>query len=422
MQRAVLMIIDGLRADMVTPGLTPGLSEIASRSRVFGRHRSVFPSATRVNSASIATGCHPARHGLVGNTIALDEGDGLRAVSVGGEDFRDRWRRATGRTLRRPTLAERLRARGGVVIYSNSSPGAAHMLDPDSHGHLYHRCGSFAPERAPISCDAHLDVGYDADGDRETTERLCDALGANPDASLFILWICEPDHSQHAMELGSPEHRDVLLRSDGCVRRVAEAVERLRRDGDDVLFVLGSDHGHETVCEIVPVTEALIDAGFKSSADSSDIVLASSGMGALLFFSDACTPRIEEIAHWLRVQPWTDQVFERERLAEIGLPAGTDLGIAFGMAKREGANRFGIPGLGQVAADPLSDSDRVGCGQHGGLGEYETHPFLIANGARATTGLSNEASVTVDIAPTILRHLGEPIDGMDGRALPLARP
>ncbi len=57
MKRAVVMIIDGLRADMVGEEFTPRLAEIANRSRWFTEQRSVFPSATRVNSASIATGC-----------------------------------------------------------------------------------------------------------------------------------------------------------------------------------------------------------------------------------------------------------------------------------------------------------------------------------------------------------------------------
>ncbi|MCH7956146.1 MAG: alkaline phosphatase family protein, partial [Proteobacteria bacterium] len=66
MKRAVLVVCDGLRADMVTPGLTPNLAHLAGRSRVFANHRSVFPSTTRTTSASIATGCLPGRHGLEG--------------------------------------------------------------------------------------------------------------------------------------------------------------------------------------------------------------------------------------------------------------------------------------------------------------------------------------------------------------------
>ena len=424
MKRAVLMIVDGLRADLITPELTPNLHAIAGRSRVFDRHRSVFPSATRVNAASIATGCYPSAHGLAGNTIALDEGDGLRPVSVGPAEFRERWRRATGRTLARPTLAERLRDRGGVIIYSNSSAGAAHMHDPDGHGHLFHRSGSHRPGLIPIESDPFDRVTYDADGDAFTTGRFCGALEHGGETALFVLWICEPDHSQHAMELGCPAHRAVLARSDARIAEVSRAVDAQRAGGDDVLFLLGSDHGHETVESVIPVTERLVEAGFKTSLESSDVVLASSGMGALLYFAPEAEERRPAVAAWLRAQAWIQVVYAGAELAEIDLPTGTPLGIAFGMAKRDGSNRFGVPGLGYVAADPFSPDDRTGCGQHGGLGPYETRPFLIANGPRESARESareparvQTPSVTVDIAPTILEHLGAPLEDTDGRSL-----
>ena len=82
------MIVDGLRADLLEPRWTPQLWSLAQRSRRYSRHTSVFPTATRVNSASIATGCLPGKHGLAGNAIALDEGDGLAPVSVGPATFR----------------------------------------------------------------------------------------------------------------------------------------------------------------------------------------------------------------------------------------------------------------------------------------------------------------------------------------------
>ena len=215
-RRAVLMVVDGLRADLVTPELTPHLHALSLRSRRFSGHRSVFPSATRVNSASIATGCLPARHGLMGNAIALPAGDGWRPVSVGPPGFRDEWRAATGRTLWVPVLAERLR--GDAVVYSNSSPGAAYMQDPDGFGLLHHRTGTFAPppglepgaspelRGGPLRQSGGVLEGltYDGAGDAATTERFCAALLADPAPSLWTLWICEPDHSQHELELGSP--------------------------------------------------------------------------------------------------------------------------------------------------------------------------------------------------------------------------
>lgn len=418
MKRAVLMIVDGLRADLVTPEYTPVLSRVAKGARLFKRHRSVFPSATRVNSASIATGCFPGTHGLFGNAIALDEGDGLRPVSVGPPDFRQRLRAATGRTLLRPTLAERVRDHGGAVIYSNSSAGAAHMLDPDSHGWLYHRSGSFAPGLEPIEGEAHLDVSYDGEGDAETIARFCDAMASNPDTSLFITWICEPDHSQHSLELGSSEHRQVILGSDRCVSAVKESVELLRARGDDVLLVIGSDHGHETVDEIIPVEDLLVEAGLKDSTDSSDVVFASSGMGALIYLSESTSDRRDSIAQWLQQQPWCGQVYAGDHLKRVGLAARDGLAVAFSMAKRDVNNRFGVRGFGHVAKDRFMKTDAPGMGQHGGLGLYETNPFLIIDGGGFTPGPTELPSHNVDIAPTILRHLGLPATGLDGKPLP----
>src|SRR5580693_7040165 len=115
-KRAVIVICDSLRDDLITAAGTPFLIELSGRATRFAAHRSVFPSTTRASSASIATGCLPARHGLYGNTQALDEGEGLVCRNVGAPDFRDRMRRATGRTLRVPTLAERLRWHGETSI------------------------------------------------------------------------------------------------------------------------------------------------------------------------------------------------------------------------------------------------------------------------------------------------------------------
>lgn len=418
MKRAVVMVIDGLRADMVGEEYTPRLAALVRRSRWFTEQRSVFPSATRVNSASIATGCWPKSHGLAGNAIALDEGNGLEAVSVGPPTFRERLRRATGRTLHRPTLAERLRPHGGAVIYSNSSAGSAHMQDPDGHGWLFHRDGSFAPGMEPITDGRRLEVTYDATGDAETTRRFCEALGSPDDALLHLLWICEPDHSQHTLELGSPEHRAIIAGAEHCLGRVSDAVERRRDAGDDVLFVVASDHGHETVDAIIPVNELLVEAGLKESPTSSDVVLASSGMGALIYLSDEARARQTDIAGWVRDQDWSDAVYEGDALDEVGQRTDTALAIAIGMAKTNEPNRFGVPGLGHVAGDVFMKTDTPGHGQHGGLGPYETNAVLCISGGGFAAGASDHPSRTIDIAPTVLRHVGVPFDDMDGEPRP----
>ena len=417
MKRAVLVVCDGLRADMVTPELTPNLARLAGRSRVFASHRSVFPSTTRTTSASVATGCLPGRHGLEGNCVALDEGDGLFAISAGRPDFRDRLRTATGRTLLVPTLAERLRDHGGAVIFSNVSAGAAYFQDPDGYGVVYHRQGSFGPGLERLPGDQHLDVTHDAAGDTAMTGRFCDdALGRRP--ALAVLWQCEPDHTQHARPLGSPEHLDALAAADANAATVARTVAELEAQGDDVLLLVASDHGHETVDGIVPLETLLIDAGLKDAESSSDVVVASNGMSAAIYLSDAARTRGGAIVRFLEGQDWIGEVFAGPALAEVGHRTDTPLAIALTTRKSDAPNAHGVPGLSHAIADPLSAETHMGCGQHGGLGPYEQHPFLfILGGGFAARTRCESPSSAVDIAPTVLRHLGLPFDGMDGAPL-----
>ena len=82
------------------------------------------------------------------------------------------------------------------------------------------------------------------------------------------------------------------------------------------------------------------------------------------------------------------------------------------------ANRYGVRGLGHVAKDIFMKSDAVGHGQHGGLGAYETNALLSISGGGFSPGRSDHPSRTIDIAPTVLRHVGVAFDGMDGVPLP----
>jgi len=83
--------------------------------------------------------------------------------------------------------------------------------------------------------------------------------------ALAVLWQCEPDHTQHSHPLGSPEHLAAVASSDSCAARVAAVVEA---DGDDVLLILCSDHGHETIDKVIPLEAMLIEVGLKAALGS----------------------------------------------------------------------------------------------------------------------------------------------------------
>jgi arylsulfatase A-like enzyme len=419
MKRAVLMILDGLRRDFVDAERTPHLADFAARAESFPAYRTAFPSATRVVTATLATGCHPARHTLQGNSMALLESGRLVPHDAGLPDFLRHKRAVTGHSLAVPTLAQRLAPHGGAIIYNNVSPGAAYAHDPDGHGYVYHRAGSFAPGRIPLE---PLNIGLDSAGDGMLTERfIADALGQRRPA-LAVLWLGEPDHIQHNTALGSPEHLAVLREADRHAGMAIAAVDRRRAAGDDILLIVGSDHGHETVSGVIDLEAELIAAGLKTATDSNDVLAVSSGTSSLIYLHPDAEARRDRLGGFLASQPWAGRVIAATELGTVGQAPHHGLAFAVSLKADAVENEFGVPGRSLAARPRWGKPDRLGCGQHGGLGQFEQSPVLLIDGPGFPAGAARAATVHVtDLAPTIMRHLGIPAPGMDGRPLQPAR-
>ena len=193
---------------------------------------------------------------------------------------------------------------------------------------------------------------------------------------------------------------------------------RLDPNGEDILFIVGSDHGMETVDETIDLDALLVEAGLKRAAASSDVVVAPNGTAALLYFADPAGALVGEVARFLETQDWIGRAFVGSALAEVGLPTGSALQIALTLKPDDRANPHGVPGHSHIVRDSLEPKDCTGFGQHGGLGSNEQRPFLFVSGGGFVPGTYRDRSSLVDIAPTVLRHLGLASTGMDGQPLP----
>ncbi|MBL0144144.1 MAG: alkaline phosphatase family protein [Betaproteobacteria bacterium] len=417
---AVLVVCDSLRADLVDRETAPTLARLGEEGAHFVEFRGVFPSTTRTSAASIATGCLPAAHGLLGNTMVLDEGGGLECFSVGRPDFLDRLRRATGRALGCPTMHERVAPLGHAVAMSNVSPGAAYVLDPEGAGYVYHRSGSFGPGRTRLDDGLAIEVG--ADGDRVMTQRFCDEVIERRRPPLAVLWLSEPDHTGHHAPLGSPLHRGAIGEADRNVASVLERVERLDPAGERILLVVCSDHGMQTIRRRVDVDARLVEAGLKSALDSRDVVVAPQGTAVIIHVADEGRARLPDLVSWLEAQDFAGRVFAGEALSGLGLPNGGTLAVAVNLAGDDEPNDYGVRGRSDVAENALGGESRPGNGQHGGLGPYEQRPFLVLRGGGYRGGAMPGTASLIDLAPTMLRHLGLPTGGIEGTALPRGFP
>ncbi len=413
MKRAVYINCDGLCTDWISEANTPTLARLSAQGLRCAEHRAVFPSVTRASAASIATGCRPIRHGLHGNRMGLIEEGRLVVRDVGPPDFRGHMRKALGRTLRVPTMAERVAKHGGFVAYSNVSPGAAYFLDPEEHGEVRHRAGSNVP--AGVSVPPALPVTAGLDGDAKMAALFCEALVENP-RTISVLWFGDPDLTMHNAPIGSPAHLAALKRIDGLVGDVAATIDALRGKGHDILLAVGSDHGHETVGQGINVNAWLDDNGFAKLREAGLMAFATQGTAALLYAIDDGVSAVPDALAKLGAAPWVDGIVTGAELERLGVMPEGGLVAGISLGRDPAPNAFGVAGQ-RWAAFGSSDFKGIGHGQHGGWGPDETRPFLVLSHPEGKAARRTERTSLIDIAPTFLTFLGLPADGMEGKAI-----
>ena len=273
-------MVDGLRPDSITAEDTPTLFRLRAEGVALANSHAVFPTVTRVNAAAIATGTQPGTNGLVGNQMFLPAVDARRAFDTGNYRNLLALERATARPRcsRRPTLAERLHARGlRLAGVSSGSTGSAFLLNPKSTAGSARSSTAISirarpwPTRRAVSetilawfgpAPAKAPGGARFDASVNWTQRvLREYVLPELAPDVVINWLTEPDHSQHHVGVGSPAAREALRNGDG---RSAQVLAGLDAAATSVLVV--SDHGFTTNTAGVDVVGALIEARLKAAA------------------------------------------------------------------------------------------------------------------------------------------------------------
>ncbi len=300
----LLVVFDGLRPDMVRPETTPNLMRFAAMGTRFAHARSVFPSETRVCSASVATGCQPRRHGLVANQFAHPL-DPRRVVDTGNVGVLRALQQDTGAALLdEPTLGDILAGAGqSCAVLSSGTTGQTYVLNPraDETGQLTLSAhGADACSAAGRELLATLDPPPTGSADRAIwiAEVFRRRIMPAPPA-VTILWLCEPDSTGHYAGLGSRVQRAALLAADAAFGRILDDWQAgpLR---DTLQIAVASDHGHATVTGRTDVRASLPDF-----ADCTVIPGSSGG----LFVPGGNSEQISALAAWLTRQDWCGPVY-----------------------------------------------------------------------------------------------------------------
>ena len=428
----VIVVWDGMRPDFVTEQCTPTLWKLARDGVTFRNHHSAYPSATMVNGTAMMTGVYPGRSGIIANHVYRPDIDPNHTVDVElssvvkkGDEI------SGGKYIAVPTIAELVQAaRGRSLITAAKTVGLLLDRRPNDSA-AKNSVTLFAGKTLP---DAALDPITEKLGpfpsvhlqeDSWTTKALVDVLWKDGIPAFSVLWLGEPDLTEHGTAPGAPEAIAAIKSADENLAAVLSALDERKARGTTNIFVV-SDHGFSTIKRSIDLQKVLIEAGFAAATEFNgepkpgDIMLAGNG-GSVLFYvtgHDATVTR--RLVEFLQQSDFAGVIFTKQLMdgtfaleqANIQNDHAPDVVMAFHWDSSK--NQFGVPGM--IDADWQR---AAGKGTHATLSHFDMHNMLIANGPDFKRGETNDLpSGNVDITPTVLQILDlKPAQKMDGRIL-----
>ncbi len=442
-RRVVVVVWDGMRPDFVSPEMTPHLWALARDGVFFASHHPVCPSSTEVNGVALATGVYPARSTIVGNKEYRPGIEPEKSIGIERPAVVRRGDAITGgHYLAAATVAEFLRAHGlrtaiaGAKQVALLADRAPRSDDPASTPVVFE--GDALPARVERELTATLGafppVGRGADGrgnklarDAWTTRALLEVLWRDGVPPFSLLWLAEPDYSQHENGPGSAPALAAIRSSDANLGRVLSDLDRRGlRERTDVFVV--SDHGFSTIARAVDVAKDLRDAGIAAVRRAPGglqpgqvLVVANGGMD-FLYAAGPDPALVRRLIHGVQTQSWAGVVFAREpaegafSLAQAHLDAPGAPDVVVALRWTDGLSATGARGL--ICSDTAERGP--GQGNHASLSASDMHNTLVAAGPDFRAGVRDPLpSANCDLAPTILWLLGfrDAAAQADGRVL-----
>jgi predicted AlkP superfamily pyrophosphatase or phosphodiesterase len=435
-RHVVVVVWDGMRPDFVTAANTPALWKLAQEGAVFRNHHAVYPSSTHVNGTAIVTGMYPGHSGLTANYDYRPDIDNKKFISTEQlEVVRKGDEISGGKYIAVPTISELVRAGGGrSAIAAAKTVGPLldrrAALDPAGHSATL-----FAGESLPRAALAPIVSALGpfrsqppishAQEDAWTTKALTDFFWKDGVPAFSLLWLGEPDLTEHETAPGAPAALAAIKSADENLSAMLSALDRKGVRASTDVFVV-SDHGFSTIERAIDLGKILNDAGFSATTEfkaepkQGEVMLVGNGGTVLFHIVGHDTSVTHRLVEFLQQSDFAGVVFTKEPVtgtfafdqAKIGSVHEPDVEMAFRWT--DSKNQFGIPGM--------IDGDwnrKAGKGTHATLGRFDMHNMLIAAGPDFRAGQTDDLPTgNVDLAPTILRILELKSEReLDGRVL-----
>jgi len=428
----VVVVWDGMRPDFVSEQNTPTLWKLAREGVTFRNHHAVYPSATNVNGTAMVTGVYPGKSGIIANHVYRPDIDPHRSFDIELSSVVEKGDEISGgKYIAAPTIAELVQRAGGrSLIAAAKTVGLLLDRHPNDVG-ANNSATLFAGKTLPSAVidpiteklgpfpSAHLQK------DSWTTKALIDVLWNDGVAALSILWLGEPDLTEHETAPGAPEALASIKSADENLATVLSALDEHKARGATDVFVV-SDHGFSTIRRSIDLRKILNEAGlaamteFNGEPKPGDIMLAGNGGSVLFYVAGHDATVTLRLVEFLQQSDFAGVIFTRQPMegtfameqANIQNDHAPDVVMAFRWDPSK--NQSGVPGM--IDADWQR---AAGKGTHATLSRFDMHNMLIAAGPDFKRGQPDDLpSGNIDLAPTILQILGvKSPQKMDGRIL-----
>jgi len=444
-EHVVVIVWDGMRPDFITPQYTPTLYRMAQEGVFFRNHHPAYVSSTEVNGTAIATGMHPDHSGIMANSDYRPE---IGWLGPGGTENVDVIRRVDlltgGKFIAVPTVAEILHSHGFPTVIAGTKPIAL-LHDRSIKRTTAAETNSvmlYKGQTIPRSIHAALvklneDKQFSTNtthpntfADAWTTKSFTHGLWKKTVPKYSLLWLSDPDASQHETSPGSDVSLSALANCDKNLSDVLTALEERKiLDKTDVFVV--SDHGFSTIKKNADVADILKKAKIYPSrlakagrkledAESGDIMVVGLGGTVALYVIDHQEETIQRLVEFLQGTDFAGVIFSRIPLEgtfpldQVHINTTNPApDVVVSMRWTADLNDYGAPGM------IVADNGTKGKGTHASLSRFDMHNTLVAKGPDFRRGMVNDLpSGNIDVAPTVLHILGiSPPEPMDGRVL-----
>lgn len=416
----LVIVIDGLRPDYITPAIMPNLARLSETAAVATAHHAVFPTVTRVNSPSMATGSYPGTHGLMHNTIYLPAASPSPIDTAEAGALLKADTATAGKLLTAVSVGELLTAAGRkVLVVGSGSTGASLLMNHREFAKVglinsreFIRPASLQPHALEVLGRFPAPSYPNRDANRWAVDAYLELGLKEIKPDVTFMWLTDPDGTAHRHGPGAAETNQALGFVDAEVGRLLTTLtERGLRDQINVLIT--ADHGFSTHGGPFNVGALLTARGL---ADGVRIV-----GGGQLYVEKGGEERIRQIVRVLQGTDWVGAIFTKA--AKPGSAEGFVPGtLSFDSIHYQhpraadilvdanwttAKNKFGYPGM----------TTSGGVAGHGSSSPFDVNVRLIASGPDFKTAFKSEVPTgNIDVALLVCRLQGiKPAPTMVGR-------